>query len=108
MRRCHIIGAELIAINVFGLRVPLSFIYTYFSKNITISHKGGFPMGLILTIIATYLLGIAAGVVVFKGGDAAAYLVAASCVIKIVRSVLTAWMLMFGMVHWQSLRNRIR
>jgi hypothetical protein len=30
------------------------------------------------------------------------YLVAASCVTKIVRSVLTAWMLMFGLIRTQE------
>lgn len=96
------IGAELIAINVVGLRIPLLFTYRYFNKNITISHRGGFPIGLILTVIATYLLGIAAGVAVFKLLEWGLYLVAASCVAKIVRSVLTAWMLMFGMLQTRS------
>jgi hypothetical protein len=93
------VGAELIAINLFGLRLPLAFIYKYFNKNITISHRGNFPMGLILTIIGAYLLGVAGGVAVFRLFVWGLYLVAASCVIKIVRSVLTAWMLMFGMLR---------
>ena len=92
-------GAELIAINIFGLRGPLAFSFRYFGKHITISHRGGFPTGLILTIIAAYLLGIAGSVGVFMLMDWGLYLVAASCVIKIVRSVLTAWMLMFGMLQ---------
>ena len=96
------VGAELIAINVFGLRLPLVFTYKYFNKHITISHRGGFPTGLILTISAAYLLGVAAGVAVFRLLDWSLYLVAASCVIKIVRSVLTAWMLMFGMLQARS------
>ena len=93
------IGAELIAINLFGLRLPLVFTYKYFNKHITISPQGSFPMGLILTIIAAYLLGIGAGIGAFRMLDWALYLVAASCVIKIVRSVLTAWMLIFGMLQ---------
>jgi hypothetical protein len=92
-------GAELIAINLFGLRVPLLFTYTYLNRHITISHRGGFPMGLILTVIAAYLMGILAGVAVFRRLDWGLYGVAAACVIKIVRAVLTAWMLMFGMLH---------
>jgi len=95
-------GAELIAINFFGLRHPLLFTYKYFNKHITISHRGGFPMGLLLTILAAYLLGVAGGVALFRRLDWGLYLVAASCVIKIVRSVLTAWMLMFGMLQAQS------
>lgn len=96
------VGAELIAINVFGLRGPLIFTYMYFDKNITISPRGGFPTSLILTIIAAYLLGVAGGVAVFMKLDWSLYLVAACCIMKIVRSVLTAWMLMFGMLHARS------
>ena len=93
------IGAELIALNIFGLRGPLAFTHKYFNKHIKISHRGGFPTGLILTITAAYLLGLAGGVAVFRLLDWGLYLVTASCVIKIVRSVLTAWMLMFGMLQ---------
>ena len=90
------IGAELIVINIFGLRGPVAFSYKYFGKHITISHESDFPLGLILTIAAAYLLGIAGGAAAFNQLDWSLYLVAASCVVKIVRSVLTAWMLMFG------------
>ena len=96
------VGPELIALNIFGLRGPLAFSYKYFNKPITISHGGGFPLGLILTITAAYLLGIAGGIAAFRLMDWSLYLVAASCVIKIVRSVLTAWMLMFGMPQARS------
>lgn len=94
-----IIGAELIALNVFGLRGPLLFSYKYSDKHIRISPRGGFPTGLILTITLAYLLGIAGGVAVYRGLDWSLYLVAAACVVKIVRAVLTAWMLMFGMLQ---------
>lgn len=100
------LGAELIAINVFGLRGPLVFAYNYFDKHITISHRGGFPTGLILTITAAYLLGVAGGVAAFRLLNWSLYLVSASCVVKIVRSVLTAWMLMFGMLQAQSPKQR--
>jgi hypothetical protein len=96
------VGAELIAINVFGLRGPLAFSYKYFNKRITISPRGGFPVGLILTISAAYLLGIAGGVAAFRLFGWSLYLVTASCVIKIARAVLTAWMLMFGMLQARS------
>jgi hypothetical protein len=93
------VGVELIAINVFGLRGPLAFTRSYFDKKITISHRGGFPTALILTIVAAYLLGIAGGVAAVRRLDWSLYLVAASCVLKIVRAVLTAWMLMFGVLQ---------
>jgi hypothetical protein len=90
------LGAELIGINLFGLRLPLSIIYRYFDKHLTISHRGGFPTALIATIIGAYLLGIVGGIAIFEDLNWGLYPVAVSCVIKLVRSVLTAWMLMFG------------
>jgi hypothetical protein len=92
-------GIELMVINVLGLRFPLEFVCKYFNKSITISHRGGFPLGLILTIVGAYLVGIGGAVAVFRQLNWGLYLVAASSVIKIVRSVLTAWMLMFGMIQ---------
>ena len=92
-------GAELIALNVFGMRGPLLFTLKYAGKRIRISPRGRFPTGLIVTIAAAYLVGIAGGVAVLEHVGWSLYLVAASCVTKIVRSVLTAWMLMFGLIQ---------
>jgi len=93
------LGAELFVINMFGLRLPFTIIYKYFDKHLTISHRGGFPTLLIATIIAAYAMGAAGGVALFRLMEWGLYLVAASCLIKIVRSVLTAWMLIFGLGH---------
>lgn len=90
------IGAELIGLNVFGLRGPFTFTKTYRHRPITLGQGGGFPTGLIVTIICAYLLGIAGGVALLRLFEWGMYLVTASCVIKIVRSVMTAWMLMFA------------
>jgi modulator of FtsH protease len=92
-------GAELVALNLFGLRLPLTIVATYVRQNVTISERGGFPMRLVLTVVAAYLLGAAGGVAVAARAPWALYLVALSCMIKLVRTVLTAWMLMFGMFH---------
>jgi len=94
-------GAELIALNLFGMRGPLLFSVRYAGKRIRISPRGSFPTGLILTIAAAYLAGIGGGVAVLKHIDWSLSLVAASCMAKIVRSVLTAWMLMFGLIQAQ-------
>jgi hypothetical protein len=95
-------GAELIALNVFGMRGPLLFTLKYAGKHISISHRGSFPTGLILTIAAAYLVGIGGGIAVLMHVDWSLYLVAASCMTKIVRSVLTAWMLMFGLIQTRA------
>lgn len=92
-------GAELIAINLFGLRLPLTIVRRYVRQPVTISERGGFPTRLIATIIAAYLLGAGGGLALLLSRDWGLYLVAVSCMTKIVRTVLTAWMLMFGMFN---------
>ncbi|HVZ68796.1 MAG TPA: hypothetical protein VG891_04990 [Rhizomicrobium sp.] len=92
-------GGELITINLFGLRLPFNIILRYVNKNITISNRGGFPTMLLATIIFAYLLGAGGGALMFHRPEWALYLVTASCLIKLVRSVLTAWMLLFGVTQ---------
>jgi hypothetical protein len=86
-----VLGAELVAVHLFGLRLPVIFTYRYFIEN-----SGGFPFSMIVTISAGYLLGAAGGAALIGHAGWGLYLIAASCVIILVRSVLTAWMLMFG------------
>jgi hypothetical protein len=90
-----LLGAELVAVNLFGLRLPLVIIRRYLGQGITISERRGFPTRLIATIIAAYLLGAAGGAALLFSQQWGLYLVAASCMTKLVRTVLTAWMLMF-------------
>lgn len=98
-------GIELIAINLIGLRLPLTFIYKYFDKKLTISNRGGFPAVLLATIIAAYGLGVAGGATMIYHPNWGLYLVAISCLTKLVRSVLTAWMLMFGVNRAQPAKQ---
>ena len=86
-----VLGAELVAIHLFGLRLPIIFIYRHFIEN-----RGGFPISMIVTISTGYLLGAAGGAALIGHAGWGVYLVSASCVTLLVRSVLTAWMLMFG------------
>jgi hypothetical protein len=94
-----LMGAELILVNLFGLRLPLRTIARYIGLNVTISEQGGFPMRLVLTVVLSYLLGFGGGVALIAHVEWALYLVALSCTIKLVRTALTAWMLMFGIFH---------
>lgn len=91
-----ILGGELLAINLFGLRLPLIITYKYYDKGITISQRGGFPTVLIITVIVGYLLGAIGGIALIQGAEWGLYLVTLSCVTLIVRSSLTAWMFMIG------------
>jgi hypothetical protein len=89
-------GIELIAINLFGLRLPVGFTLKWIGKNIRVDSRGGFPVDTILTIAAGYVLGVAGGVAVLTGMDWSLLAVAGSCVLLVVRTVLTAWGLLFG------------
>jgi hypothetical protein len=100
------LGAELVILNLFGLRLPLTIIVRYFDKHITISARGGFPILLIATIIAAYLLGAVGGAALLGQAGWALYLVVISSLTKIVRSVLTAWMLIFGISNAQLAKPR--
>ncbi len=96
------LGIELVMINLYGLRLPVGMVVKYARRGLTISERGGFPFAPILTIFIAYLLGAAGGVALLMSVDGAAYLVAASCLVKVVRSALTAWMLMFGVLQRQA------
>lgn len=118
-----LMGAELIAVNLFGLRAPLVMIFKFLGRNISIGAYGGFPTVPILTIVTAYLIGIAGGAsllgwsgsfglldvvarmlpldtnawtALVNRPDWGLHLVAISCTIILVRAVLNAWTLMFG------------
>lgn len=91
-----LLGAELVAINLFGLRLPVGISFRYFRKNIRITDPR-FPIKIIVTIIGGYLLGIAGGVGLIENANWGLYLITASFVIILVRTVLTAWNIMFGL-----------
>ena len=78
------------AAHLFRLRLPICFTYTHFIRN-----RAGFPFSVIVTISGGYLLGAAGGGALMAGASWGLYLAAASLVIILVRSVMTAWMLMF-------------
>jgi hypothetical protein len=84
------LGAELVAIHLFGLRLPILFTYKHFIQN-----SAGFPITMIIMISMGYLLGAAGGAALFLHAGWGLYLVTASCVMILARSVLTAWTLMF-------------
>src|SRR5688500_11722253 len=86
-----LVGLELIAVNLFGLRLPATMIVRYARRKVTISERGGFPTRLIATIILAYLIGAAGGLALATGHTWGLYLIVFSCVTKIVRSALTAW-----------------
>jgi hypothetical protein len=90
------LAVELIVINLVGLRLPFTIIATYFGKQVTISERGGFPWVLLGTITAAYLGGAVGGGLLFVQPAWGFSVVTVALLTKIVRSVLTAWMLMFA------------
>ncbi len=92
-------AVELILINLFGLRLPFTIIARYANKHLTISEQGGFPTVLLGTIIIAYLMGAGGGAALFVYPWWGLWFVTLACLIKIVRSVLTAWLLMFSVLR---------
>jgi len=90
-----ILGAELVAINLLGLWFPLRFIYQFFEDKEGFRHGGGvFHRAVIFG--ASFMLGVAGGVVLIEHLSWGIYLVATSCIILVVRVVLTAWSIVLG------------
>jgi hypothetical protein len=90
-----VLGVELVAINVLGLWLPLSFVYIFFQNNEGYRRGGGMLHRAIIFSIG-FLLGIVGGVLLVEHLSWGIYLVAASCVILLVRVVLSAWSIMVG------------
>ena len=91
-----ILGAELVAINLFGLRLPIGITRRYLRKKIKINDPR-FPINILGTIAIGYLLGIVGGFGLIEHANWGLYLLTASFVIILVRTVLTAWEIMFGL-----------
>ncbi len=96
------LAVELVVVNLYGLRLPVGMVLKYARRGLTISERGGFPFAPIVTIFAAYVLGAAGSVMLTQSVEVAMYMIAASCVAKVVRSVLTAWMLMFGVLQREA------
>lgn len=100
-----ILGAELVAINLFGLRLPVSVIYKYYFKNKGIGNRGGFSIYRGISNMVGYLFGIAGGVSLIEQSNWGMYLVAASFVIFLVTVVLNAWEIMLGIGQAEKMRK---
>ena len=100
------LGAELVAINLFGLWFPVRNTYFFF-KNKEDFHRAGWSIYRAIIFIVTFLLGIAGGVTLIEHFNWGIYLLAASCVIFVVTVVLNAWSIMLG-VGQSDKRKRSR
>jgi hypothetical protein len=91
-----ILGAELVALNLFGLRLPLGFVYQYFYKNREIGNRGSYSIYRGMINIGAYLFGVAGGLSLIALSNWGLYLVTVSYVAFLVSGILNAWTIMFG------------
>ena len=91
----QILGAELVAINIVGLWLPIRFVYGFF-KNEEVFRRGGGSIYLAIIFGVILLLGITGGVALIGHLNWGMYLVAASCFFLLVRVVLAAWSILAG------------
>jgi hypothetical protein len=94
----HILGTELIAINLVGLSFPLRFIYLFF-QNEDVFRRGGGSLFLGAIFSAIFLLGAAGGAALVGQQGWGIYLVAASCAVLLIRVVLATWSIMVGIAR---------
>jgi hypothetical protein len=90
------LGAELVAANVFGIWLPLSFAYKIFFRGGDKRRKGGFSPYRAMGYIAGYLVGIAGGAVLIAQSNWGLYLVTASYVHFLIVAIWYAWVIMLS------------
>jgi energy-converting hydrogenase Eha subunit A len=88
------LGVELVAINLFGLQLPLRFIYQAFYKNREMGKRGAYSIYRGMINLAGYLLGIAAGASLIDRSPWGMYLITASFIAFLVSAILNAWTIM--------------
>ena len=91
-----VLGAELIAVCLGGLWLPLSFHYNAHFNNKAMGKRGGLSIYRGLTYVVGYLLGVAAGVALVEQVNWGMYLLTLAYVIFIGSVVWNAWTIMVG------------
>ncbi|HZL36763.1 MAG TPA: hypothetical protein VFC78_15700 [Tepidisphaeraceae bacterium] len=91
-----ILGVELVALNLLGLRLPAVFVYRYFYKNRKAGARGKYSVFRGMINIGAYLAGIAGGACLIGMSNWGLYLVTVSFVTFLVSGILNAWTIMFG------------
>jgi hypothetical protein len=89
-------GSEVALVSLYGLRLPIGVTWHLYRQDEAIRERKPFWIGSVVTIILAYALGIAGGTALIAGSNWGFALVATSCVVLMVRTVLSSWSLMFG------------
>ncbi len=93
-QRMAFLGAELCAINLCALPLPLVFVYHYFFQRKATGKRGAYSIYRGFLNISGYLLGIAAGASLLVQSTWGMYLITASFVVFLVSAILNAWTIM--------------
>ena len=88
------IGVALVCL--YGLRLPIVVTWHLYRQDKAIRERKSFWIGSVITIGLAYALGIAGGTALIAGSNRGCALIATSCVVLMVRTVLSSWALMFG------------
>ena len=90
-------GAELVAVNLFGLWFPLKHAFCFLRSSNKISHgRSGWAISRAIRYIVAFLLGITGGAALIGQMNWGIYLVTASSVSLLVLVVLNAYSIMVG------------
>ena len=90
-------GIGVAVISLYALRLPIGVTWHYYHLDKAVRERNPFWTGVIVTIVIAYAMGIAGGAGLVAGAPWGLAMVATSCVVLLVRTVLTAWALMFGL-----------
>ena len=97
------LGAELVVLNLLGLWLALSTTYAYVYKHRDISDRGGMNMSRAVTLIGSYLLGIAGAIALMARSHWGMYFVTVSYTTLLVSVVLGIWAMMLGIEQREEL-----
>ena len=104
-QRPEILGAELIAVNLLGIQLPISAMY-HFYCNTEMAKRGGYSIYRSLAFFASFVLGIAGGAGLIAGANWGMYLVTAAYISFVVFVALNAWRIMLGVGQEKRKRSR--
>jgi predicted MFS family arabinose efflux permease len=102
------LSAELVAINLFGLWLPLINTYRYFHNNKEDRGYTGFVLSRAIIFSAGFLLGAAGGAMLVERLNWGIYLLTASCIVVLVTVVLNSWSIMLGVGRAEEIKKSNR
>ncbi len=91
-----VLGAELLAINLIGVQLPLRFVYKYLYLDRKAGRSGSYSVYRAVANISAYLLGVAAGICLIAQSTWGMYLITASFILFIASAIFNAWTIMQG------------